>query len=44
MPISLFFLADGPDRSEKRVVIGGTDVRKRLSDVLQTEDLGRFVL
>jgi ATP-dependent HslUV protease ATP-binding subunit HslU len=35
---------DGPDRKEKRVVIDGAYVRKRLSDVLQTEDLSRFIL
>jgi ATP-dependent HslUV protease ATP-binding subunit HslU len=35
---------EGPDRSEKRIVIDGAYVRKRLSDVLQTEDLSRFIL
>jgi ATP-dependent HslUV protease ATP-binding subunit HslU len=35
---------EGSDRSEKRVVIDGAYVRKRLSDVLQTEDLSRFIL
>jgi ATP-dependent HslUV protease ATP-binding subunit HslU len=35
---------EGPDRAEKCVVIDGAYVRKRLSDVLQTEDLSRFIL
>jgi ATP-dependent HslUV protease ATP-binding subunit HslU len=35
---------DGPDRAEKHVRIDGAYVRKRLSDILQKEDLTRFIL
>ena len=35
---------EAPDLSDKRVVIDGAYVRNRLADVLQREDLGRFIL
>ncbi len=35
---------DGPDRKEKRVRIDGAYVRQRLHDILQKEDLTRFIL
>ncbi len=35
---------EGPDRKEKNVVIDGAYVRQRLNDVLQKEDLSRFIL
>jgi ATP-dependent HslUV protease ATP-binding subunit HslU len=35
---------DGPDLADKHVVINGAYVRERLSDILQKEDLSRFIL
>ncbi len=35
---------DGPDLTDKHVVINGPYVRERLSDILQKEDLSRFIL
>ncbi len=35
---------DGPDLSDKRVVIDGRYVRDRLADVLEKEDLSKFIL
>ncbi len=35
---------DGPDLSDKRVVIDGRYVRDRLADVLEKEDLSNFIL
>jgi ATP-dependent HslUV protease ATP-binding subunit HslU len=35
---------DAPDRPDKRVVIDGAYVRQRLSDVLEKQDLGKFIL
>ena len=35
---------DSPDVSDKRVVIDGDYVRRRLHDVLQNEDLSKFIL
>jgi ATP-dependent HslUV protease ATP-binding subunit HslU len=35
---------DGPDLADKHVVITGAYVRERLSDILQKEDLSRFIL
>jgi ATP-dependent HslUV protease ATP-binding subunit HslU len=35
---------DGPERGDKRVVVDGAYVRRRLEDVLQKEDLSRFIL
>ena len=35
---------DGPDRKEKRVRIDAAYVRQRLHDILQKEDLTRFIL
>ncbi len=35
---------DGPDRKEKKVRIDGAYVRQRLQDILQKEDLTRFIL
>ena len=35
---------EGPDLSSKQVVIDGKYVRGRLDDVLQKEDLSRFIL
>ncbi len=35
---------DGPDRKEKKVRIDGVYVRQRLHDILQKEDLTRFIL
>jgi ATP-dependent HslUV protease ATP-binding subunit HslU len=35
---------DGPDLSDKRVVIDGNYVRGRLSEILQKEDVSRFIL
>jgi ATP-dependent HslUV protease ATP-binding subunit HslU len=35
---------DGPDRKEKKVRIDGAYVRHRLQDILQKEDLTRFIL
>jgi ATP-dependent HslUV protease ATP-binding subunit HslU len=35
---------DGPDRKDKKVRIDGAYVRQRLQDILQKEDLTRFIL
>jgi ATP-dependent HslUV protease ATP-binding subunit HslU len=35
---------DGPDRSDKKVRIDGPYVKQRLKDILQKEDLTRFIL
>ncbi len=35
---------DGPDLENKRVVIDGNYVRGRLAEILQTEDLSKFIL
>jgi len=35
---------DGPDRKDKRVVIDGPYVRGRLAEVLEKEDLSKFIL
>ncbi len=35
---------DGPDLADKRVVIDGAYVRGRLSEILQKEDLSKFIL
>jgi ATP-dependent HslUV protease ATP-binding subunit HslU len=35
---------DGPDSPEKRVVINGAYVRGRLADILEKEDLSKFIL
>jgi ATP-dependent HslUV protease ATP-binding subunit HslU len=35
---------EGPDLKEKRVVIDGTYVRRRLADVLEKQDLTKFIL
>jgi ATP-dependent HslUV protease ATP-binding subunit HslU len=35
---------DGPDLSDKHVVINGDYVRQRLGEILQKEDLSRFIL
>jgi ATP-dependent HslUV protease ATP-binding subunit HslU len=35
---------DGPDLTDKHVVIDGAYVRGRLADILQKEDLSRFIL
>jgi ATP-dependent HslUV protease ATP-binding subunit HslU len=35
---------EGPDMAEKRVVIDGPYVRGRLTEILQTEDLSKFIL
>ncbi|HEV3260149.1 MAG TPA: AAA family ATPase, partial [Gemmataceae bacterium] len=35
---------DGPDRKDKRVVIDGDYVRGRLAEVLEKEDLSKFIL
>jgi ATP-dependent HslUV protease ATP-binding subunit HslU len=35
---------DGPDRGDKKVRIDGAYVRQRLTDILQKEDLTRFIL
>jgi ATP-dependent HslUV protease ATP-binding subunit HslU len=35
---------DGPDLEDKRVVIDGNYVRGRLTDILQKEDLSKFIL
>jgi ATP-dependent HslUV protease ATP-binding subunit HslU len=35
---------DGPDRKDKKVRIDGAYVRQRLQDILQQEDLTRFIL
>jgi ATP-dependent HslUV protease ATP-binding subunit HslU len=35
---------DGPDRRDKKVRIDGAYVRQRLQDILQKEDLTRFIL
>src|SRR5262249_31170563 len=35
---------EGPDLAEKHVVIDGNYVRGRLTEILQTEDLSKFIL
>jgi ATP-dependent HslUV protease ATP-binding subunit HslU len=35
---------EGPDLTEKRIVIDGPYVRKRLTEILQKEDLSKFIL
>jgi ATP-dependent HslUV protease ATP-binding subunit HslU len=35
---------DGPDRKDKKIRIDGTYVRQKLQDILQKEDLTRFIL
>ncbi len=35
---------DSPDAADKRVVIDGAYVRRRLNDVMQNEDLSKFIL
>ena len=35
---------DGPDLTDKRVVIDGVYVRGRLADILEKEDLSKFIL
>jgi ATP-dependent HslUV protease ATP-binding subunit HslU len=35
---------EGPDRSEKRVAIDGSFVRKRLDSILEKQDLSKFIL
>ncbi len=35
---------EGPDLSDKRVSINGSHVRSRLNDILQKEDLSKFIL
>jgi ATP-dependent HslUV protease ATP-binding subunit HslU len=35
---------EGPDLTDKRVVINGGHVRSRLNDILQKEDLSKFIL
>ena len=35
---------DSPDISDKRVVIDGPYVRRRLNDIIQNEDLSKFIL
>src|SRR5207248_981877 len=35
---------EGPDLPDKRVVINGEYVRERLGEILQKEDLSRFIL
>ena len=35
---------DSPDASDKRVVIDGPYVRRRLDDIMQKEDLSKFIL
>src|SRR6185312_8215485 len=35
---------EGPDRADKHVRIDGPYVRERLRDILQKEDLARFIL
>ena len=35
---------EGPDLADKRVVIDGAYVRGRLNDILQKEDLSKFIL
>jgi ATP-dependent HslUV protease ATP-binding subunit HslU len=35
---------DGPDLADKRVVITGSYVRGRLANILEKEDLSKFIL
>src|SRR5207244_8608001 len=35
---------EGPDLADKKVVIDGQYVRGRLTEILQTEDLSKFIL
>jgi ATP-dependent HslUV protease ATP-binding subunit HslU len=35
---------EGPDLADKRLVIDGPYVRGRLADVLENEDLSKFIL
>jgi ATP-dependent HslUV protease ATP-binding subunit HslU len=35
---------EGPDLAEKRVVIDGAYVRGRLAEIMEKEDLSKFIL